>query len=166
MVQKDQIIEETMEHAGIFDFAAFYSFAHSWFKEERYGVTEEKYSEKVSGDARNINIKWLSSKDFDDYFKIEIEILFSIKDLTDVQVEIDGEKRKMNKGTIALKIRGTLTKDYESKWDPSPVTRFLRDVYNKYVIPQKVNDMKSMVQQEVTVFKDELKAFLELEGKR
>ena len=166
MVQKDQIIEEKLAHSGVFDFAAFYSFAHSWFKEEKYGVIEEKYSEKVTGDARTLSIEWAATKDYDDYFKFEIKVYMDVKDMTDVQVEIDGVKKKMNKGTIEMKIRGTLVKDYESKWDPSPITRFLRDVYNKYVIPQKTEDMKNLLQNKARVFKEEIKAFLELEGKR
>ena len=78
MSEKDRIIEEKISHSGIFDFKSFYSYAHSWFKEEKFGVVEEKYSEKVSGNSRDITIEWLATRKLSDYFKIEIKIEFKI----------------------------------------------------------------------------------------
>lgn len=166
MAEKDKVIEEKVDHSGVFDFKSFYSYAHSWFKDEGYGVVEEKYSEKVSGNSRDISIEWMASKKLSDYFKIEIKIEASIDGLTDVEVEIDGQRKKMNKGKIGLKIGGTLIKDPESKWDTSPFYRFLRDVYNKYIIPGRVDSMEGIIKGVVINFKEEIKAFLELSGRR
>ncbi len=167
MAEKDRIIKEKVEHFGLFDFKGFYGYAHSWLDdEEGYGVTEEKYSEKVSGNSRDITIEWKATKKLSDYFKIEIKIEFEVKDLTDVEVEIDGKKRKMNKGKVKVEITGNLVKDPESKWDTSPGTRFLRDIYNKYIVPKRIESMEERVESNVKDFKEELKAFLELTGKR
>ena len=166
MSEKDRIIEEKISHSGIFDFKSFYSYAHDWFKEEGYGVVEEKYSEKVSGNSRDITIEWMATKKLSDYFKIEIKIEFEINGLTDVEVEIDKQRKKMNKGKINAKISGVLVKDPESKWDKTPFNRFLRDVYNKYVIPGRVENMENIIKRSIINFKEEIKAFLELTGRR
>jgi hypothetical protein len=42
----------------------------------------------------------------------------------------------------------------------------MKDVYNKYVIPGRILNMRMRVEDDVRTFKDELKAFLELSGKR
>ena len=76
MAEKKQIIREKMEHSGVFDFKGAYSFAHSCLRNEDYDVTEEKYSETVSGNARNILFKWVATKTLSDYFKREIKIDF------------------------------------------------------------------------------------------
>ena len=55
-------------------------------------------------------------------------------ELTDVEVEIDGKKKKMNKGKAGLEIKGILTRDPDSKWDTSAFYSFIRDIYNKYII--------------------------------
>lgn len=167
MSEKEQVIREKVLHGGIFDFKGFYSFAHDWLKEEReFGVVEEKYNEKVSGNARDIKIEWLASKLLSDYFRIELKIKFDIGEMTDVEVEIDGERKKMNKGKVEVEIRGTLVKDPDSKWDKSPFSRFMRDTYNKYVIPGRIYDVENRIKTEVINFKEELKAFMELSARR
>ncbi len=160
------IIREKVDHSGIFDFGAFYNYAHSWFRDEEYGVDEEKYSEKISANKRDILIEWKAVKRISDYFSIEMKLKFEIKNLTDVEVEIDGTKKKMNKGDISVDIRGTLVKDPEGKWETSPYARFLRDTYNKYIIPSRVMESKLKTSSEVKTIKEEMKAFLELTGRR
>jgi len=166
MADKELILKEKVEHTGLFDFVGFYQFANAWFREEDYGVSEERYTEKVKGNAKDMRIEWNATKEFSDYFKIQQSINFNIKDMSEVEVEINGTKKTMNKGNIEIEIKGFLIKDYESKWETSPGYRFLRDVYNKYIIPARVKSMKDRVEDEVQEFKDEMKAFLDVPGLR
>ncbi len=166
MVEKDQILKERLDHSGMFDFSAFYAFAHQWFKDEQYGVVEEKYSEKVSPNGRDINIEWKAIKKLSDYFRIEHGIKIDVTGLSEVEVEIDGKRKKMNKGKVAIEIKGILVKDQESKWDVNPFFRALREVYNKYIIPARIDALEDKVIADVKTWKEELKAYLELVGKR
>jgi hypothetical protein len=166
MVEKVQVIKEKLDHSGIFDFAAFYGYAHSWFKNELYGVVEEKYSEKVSGGARDISIEWKAIKFISDYFRFEHVIKMEVAGLTDVEVEIEGKKRKMNKGKIAIEIKGVLIKDPGSKWEESKFLQFWREVYDKYIIRSRVDVMENKAMDDVRDWKDAMKAYLELTGKR
>jgi hypothetical protein len=167
MVEKDQIIKEKLDHSGIFNFSELYTFMHTWLKDNLYGVNEEKYSEKVSGAARDISFEWKATRDISDYFKIEHTIRFDIIGLTEVEVEIDGKKKRMNRGKIAMEIKGVLVKDRKNTWDEtSAVYKFLREVYNKYIIPSRIEAMENKVEVDARSFKDEVKAYLELTGKR
>ncbi len=167
MSEREQVIKEKVEHTGIFDFSGFYFFAYTWFRDEQYdGVDEQKYSEKVIGNSKDIDIEWKAFKTLSDYFKVEHMLVFEIRGMSDVEVEIDGKKKKMNKGKISLEIKTTLIRDPESKWDRSPTLRFMRDVYNKYVIPGRVTSIKELARSHTMKFKEELKAYLELVGKR
>ena len=166
MPEKDLVIKEKIEHTGLFDFPAFYSYAHSWFVNELYGVIEEKYSEKVSGNKRDLLIEWKAAKKLSDYFKIEIAVKYEITDMTEVEAEIDGKTKKMNNGKVVAEIKGALIKDYESKWETSVFSKFAREIYNKYIIPSRVFAMNDKTGEDVKKFKEELKAFLELSGRR
>ena len=166
MTERDLLIKEKVENRGIFDFKGLYRFAHNWFKDEGYGVDEDEYVEKVSGNSRDIDIKWKATKKLSDYFKVEHLIKFKIEKLTDVEVEIDGEKKQTNKGKVEVEIKSSLVSDPESKWDKSPTQRFLRDVYSKYIIPTRVDNVKNEVIGDAQKFKEELKSCLELMGKR
>ena len=72
----------------------------------------------------------------------------------------------MNKGKISAEIKGSLVKDPESKWDKSHVWRFLRDIYNKYIIPARVETQEDKVMGDVKDVKEDVKSFLELQGRR
>lgn len=166
MAEKEQILKEKVEFTGIFDFAAFYGFAHSWFKELGYGVIEEKYSEKAKGDSRDITVEWKASKDISDYFRYEYKLKFEIEGLGDVEVEIDGERKKSNKGKATVEITGTLVMDKDAKWETSPFNRFMRDIYNKYIIPARVDAMREEVANKARQLKEDLKMFLSLTARR
>jgi len=166
MAEKDLVLKEKVEHSGLFAFPGLYSYVHSWLKDENYGINEDKYSEKVSGNKRDLLIEWKASKRLSDYFKIEIAVKYEISEMTEVEAEIDGEKKKMNKGNVSIELKGTLVKDYDGKWETSAFSKFMRDVYNKYVIPSRVFEISNMVEGNVRKLKDQIKAYLELSGRR
>jgi hypothetical protein len=166
MAEKEQIIKEELSHSGLFDFKGLYSFMHSWLVEDGNDVDEEKYSEKVSGNSKDIDIEWKVAKKVSDYFRNEYKIAFEIKKLTDVEVEIDGQKKNMNKGDLKIKFSGTLVMDYDSKWETSPFSRFTRDIYNKYVIPARVSAAKTRVTETVVRCKETAKSYLSLTARR
>lgn len=166
MAERELIVKEKVEIGGIYDFGAAYGYAYSWLKNNNYGVNEDKYSEKISGNTKEVDVEWRCSKKISDYFKYEIFVRWEIKNMTDVEVEIDGKKKKMNKGKLTIELKATLVRDYLSKWEGSATLKFFRDIYNKYVIPQRANNMEDQLSDEVRAFKEEMKAFLELSAKR
>lgn len=166
MAEKDLLIKEKLEHNGFFSFDDFYSYAYTWFKDESYGVTEEKYNEKVSGTSKDITVEWKCKKQISDYFAIEISVKFETRGLTDVEVEIEGKKRKTNKGVVVAELKGALIKDPSSTWEASPGYKFLREWYNKYVVPGRIDAMEDKTKDDVRGFKEHLKRFLESTGRR
>lgn len=166
MAEKVQILKEELSNSGIFDFKGLYTYAHSWFVEDDHDVDEEKYAEKSSGNSRDIDIEWKAYKKLSDYFKTEYKIVFEIKRMTDVEVEIDGQKKTMNKGDLKIKITGTLVMDHDSKWETSPFSRFVRDVYNKFVIPSRITALNSKIAGIVVSFKEAMKNYMSLTASR
>ena len=166
MAEKDLVSKEYIEHKGLFNFSTVYSFAHSWFRENQYGVNEDKYAEKVTRNKRKIDIEWKAMKRLSDYFKIEYKVVFEVKEMTEVEAEIDGKKEKMNQGEIKITITSSLIMDYQSKWDTSPFNRLMRDIYNKYIIPSRVEEKEDEVRTDLTQFKESLKDLLTMLGRR
>jgi len=168
MVDKKQVIKEKVDYQGVFNFKDFYKYAHQFFKNENYdAVIEEKYEEKLaSPDERNIKIEWNAQKSISDYFKIRIDAKFEITNMINVEVEIDGKRKKMNKGGISVDIKGTLIRDPESKWEVTPFYKFIREIYDKYIIPTRIAQQEEKVSSDVIAFKEHLKSFLEIYGKR
>jgi hypothetical protein len=167
MAEKDVVIKEVLKFAGYTDFKNFYSYAHDWLKGEKYSVTEDQYTEKVKGNSKEIEVVWKASKKLTDYFKAELDVKFRILGLEDVEVEIDGKKNKMNKAAeIKVEIKGTLIHDYGNQWNKTATTSFFKSLYNKYIIPEHTEKINNKVEDDVQNYKEELKAFLELTGKK
>jgi hypothetical protein len=126
-----------------------------------------QYTEKVKGSSKDIEVGWKATKQVTDYFKIELDLKWRVIGLEDVEVEIDGKKKKMNKwAELAIDIKGTLVKDYKNEWNKTPTTKFFKELYTKFVIPARTDNMKERVEAVVQDFKEEMKALFELTGKK
>lgn len=167
MAEKDVILKEKIKYSGYGKFGDAYSYAHDWLKQEGYNIIEEGYTEKVKGNSKDVEISWIASKQITDYFKIEVNLKWRVLGLESVEVEVDGKKKKMDKWVeLSIDVKGTLIKDYKNEWNKSATTKFFKEVYNKFVIPSRTEQMKEKVEKIVQDFKEEMKALFELTGKK
>ena len=103
----------------------FYKFCYDWLKEETgLSVSEGKYSEKLSGDSKNIVVDWTGTREMSDYFKFEAKISFNVTGLTTVEITQDGKKIKTNKGSVEIGINGTLVRDPKGKFEKTGFQKF------------------------------------------
>ncbi|MDD5012437.1 MAG: hypothetical protein PHQ66_02215 [Candidatus Nanoarchaeia archaeon] len=167
MAEKDKVFSSKIKYGGVVNFADFYKFCYQWLKEEMgLAVSEDKYSEKLSGDSKNIDVEWTGTREMTDYFKFEAKVSFKVIGLTNIEVTQDGKKVKTNKGSVEVSIKGTLVKDYKGKFEKSAFQKFMRGVYEKMVIPSRVNEYQGKVNGDCEEFLGQAKAYLDLEGKK
>ena len=167
MVEKDNIIKEVVKYSGLGDFKSAYSYARRWLDEEGFTVIEDKYAEKIAGNAKEIEVEWTASKKLTDYYKAVLKFKWRVLGLTDVEVEIDGKRKNMNKfADLNIEAKGILEKDYDNKWEPSAFQKFLKDIYQKYVVLERTREKEGQVTNTVQSFKEEMKAFFELTGRK
>jgi hypothetical protein len=167
MTEKDKVFSSKIKYGGVVNFSEFYKFCYDWLKDQT-GLTlaEEKYSEKLSGDSKNIDIEWTGTREMTDYFKFEAKVVFMIIGLTSIEITQDGKKVKTNKGSVEVSIKGTLLKDYKGKFEKTAFQKFLRGIYEKMVIPSRVDEYQTKVVTDCDEFLSQAKAYLDLEGKR
>lgn len=165
MVEKDTIVSGKIKQAGNFDFKDFYEFAYDWLNGEDYFVVEKKYSEKLSGDIKIIEIIWEPYKKVSDYFKFIIKMDWNITGMKTIEVVRDGKKIKTNSGTIELKFKAILAKDYENRWEDNPFYKFLRGLYDRYIIKSRIEEYEDKVAAELDELITQCKSFLAIEAK-
>lgn len=163
-MEKDKITETKVKRAGLFDFKELYQFVYRWLNEEGYDTDETKYIEEVTGDSKKVEILWEANKKITDYFKIYMKLAWRIIGLKSVEVEQNGKKVKMNTGVFEVKITGTLIRDYMGTWDNTPIMKFLRGVYDKYIIRATVEKYEVKVFGDTEDLAEQIKAFLTIEG--
>ena len=168
MTIKDKIFSSKIKSSGFFDFPALYKFCYDWLDDEEGfdRVVEEKQIEKLLGDAKNIEIKWVADKKINDYFKFEIKVEFRIIGLKKAEFVQEGRKIKTNEGSVEVKVTGLLIKDYQGKFETSSTRKFMRGVYERWIIPAGITAMEDKLSTVCDGFLHQTKAYLDLEGKK
>ena len=168
MVEKDTIFSSKIKYDGLFSFKDFYNFCYGWVKDEMGFdiLSETKYEEKVKGEEKEIKVEWAGKKDMSDYFRFEIKIGFIIQKLKNVEVVKEGVKSNMNQGSVNLDVKGVLVRDYKGKFEMSAFKKFLRSIYEKWIIPSRISEYQEKIARDSDDFLGQAKAYLDLEGKR
>lgn len=167
MAEKNTLLTNKVKYNGIFSFSDFYNFCYRWLTEETdLIIFENKYEEILTGDSKNIQIEWTGSKKLTDYFKFEIKVKFRILRLTKVEITQNGTKVETNKGSVEIKVEGIIVKDYEGKFETTAFLKFLRSIYEKWIITSRIKEFEDKIIEDSDEFLSQAKAYLDLEGKR
>ncbi len=167
MAEEEQVFSSRVRYKGVYEFEEFYKFCYNWLRDETNLTvfSEDKYSEKLVGDAKHIDIKWTAHRDLTDYFRFKIEVKFVIKAMTQVKIKKEGVEIDSNKGDMEVQVKGFLVKDWLSKFEMSAFRKFLRAFYEKYIILSVVKEFKTRIVVDCEEFLSQAKAYLDLEGK-
>lgn len=166
MAEKDKITATKVKWSGLFDFKETYQFAYRWLDEEDYFIEERKYVEEVTGDSKKIEILWVATKRVSDYFRFEQKLLWRIVGMKSVEAERDGKKVKMNTGAFEVNITSTIIKDWGGTWEGAPFMKFLRGVYDRYIIEGRVRSYELKAFKDGEDLAEQIKAFLAIEGRK
>src|SRR3989344_2157740 len=119
MGTKDLVYKTEVEHEGIFDFKKLYSFSYDFLKTKNYDINEVGYSEKVTPDGKEIEVKWEIEKKVTDYVKNIGKIKMTLKNIKSVEVQKGGRSENSNKGTIKIAFSCEVERDYKGDWESS-----------------------------------------------
>jgi hypothetical protein len=167
MAEKETIFSSTIKYVGVFSFKDFYKFCYEWIKEEMgMDLSETKYEEKLKTDEKEIVVAWAGEKKLTDYFRFDAKIKFDIRPLKNIEVAQNEKKIKTNEGSVKLNIKGILVRDYKGKFEMSAFNKFLRSIYEKWVIPARIEEYEGKIAGGCDEFLSQAKSYLDLEGKR
>ncbi len=166
MSEKDLIHKGRIKHRGLFDFKDVYEFIYDYLADDNYDIFERKYTEKVKGSSKDVEIKWEASKEVSDYFRFVIVIEWIILGMKSVEVTREGKKIKIDSGSIEIKFKSFLVKDYESRWENHPFWKFLRGLYDRYIIRTRIEQYEEKLLAEIMEFSSQIKSFLAIETKQ
>lgn len=150
-----------VKQKSIFDLDELYLLLYKWFELYGYDFQEQEYRDIAKAGKKDLEVRWYAEKKIDDYIKFVIKISFMVVGMEDIELEEEGVKRKSKKGTVEFRFDAYLLKDYEDRWAGAAL-KFLRDVYDKYVIKGRIESLETELQGELYKFIDEIKAFLNM----
>ncbi len=162
MAEKDVVVKRKLRHKGIFDFKETYNFGYSWLTDNDYDLTEKNYTEKVTDRGKEVVIEWEALRKISDYFRFQIKANWRVLGMNDIEVEEEGKKVGMQKGDVTIRFSGILIKDYENRWEGNPFFKFLRGLYERYIIRSRIEKYEDKLFGEVDELIAEMRAFLAL----
>ena len=168
MAEKETVFSSAIKYAGIFLFKDFYKFCYEWLTEET-GIdplSEVKYEEKLKGDQKDIVVEWEGERELTDYFRFDVKIRFEIRGLKKLEMMKDRKKIKTNDGSVKINVKGILVRDYKGKFEMSAFNKFLRSIYEKWVIASAVEEFKGKIAGDCDEFLSQAKAYLDFEGRK
>src|SRR3989338_6057640 len=165
MSEKDILYKGKIKHNGVLNFKDFYSFLYEWITNEGYFINEKSYSEKVSGDSKDVEIKWEAKKKVSDYFRFVITMNWRILGMKKIAVKKEGKEISMDSGLIEISFSVILEKDYEERWENQPFWKFMRGIYDRYIIRTRIEEYGKKAILELNELINQCKDFLELEAK-
>jgi len=167
MSEAETIFSSKIKYAGVFNFKEFYQFCYDWLTQEAgLQIMEGKYEEKMDGDAKNIEVEWEGKRKVTDYFQFKIKVKFRVLGLKKVEVIRDGKKEKTNEGSVEVKAGADLVRDYQGKFELTAFRKFLRGIYERWVIPARIEEYERKLIEKADEFLNQGKAWLDLEGKK
>ena len=165
MAEKNSVFKQTIKNKGFFNYPELYNFCYNWFKDNKYKLSEDSYTEKIQGNGKEILIEWTAKRKVSDYFKEEISIKWHILGMNDAEVMVGDRKEKTNKGDLKMVIAASLVSDHEDNWSTTAFNKFIRGIYDKYIIKNTNDEYESRLQDAALEFFEDTKAFLNLEGR-
>ena len=162
MPKEDTIFDNTkIKYSGNFDYKEIYKKLYVWITQQGYSKPyEKKYWEKVKPDGKLAEFVWETTKTKDDYFKLTIEIQFTFDGLKEGEAEYKGKKIKLDNGRAEIKFNATLTRNFKATWKNENGLMF--KIYEKYIIPDKIEEMKIDLYQDTNKLIEETKNYFNL----
>ena len=164
MSEKDAIFKGKIKTRGLYDFKDFYEFLYDYLMDENYDVFERKYVEKVSGDSKDVEIKWECMKEISDYFRFEIVLDWLILGMKKVKIKREDREITMDTGLLEVKFKALLVKDYENRWENHPFWKFLRGIYDRYLVEGRIKLYGRKLFEDVNDLTEQIKSYLTIEG--
>ncbi|MEM4266818.1 MAG: hypothetical protein QW404_02065 [Candidatus Nanoarchaeia archaeon] len=159
MSEFDYVIKDMkVAQESTFDMQELYRLGRTWFDKHGYDFYEKEYIASQKEDSKNASIKWEAEKKIDDYIKVHIEARVKFKNLREVQ----GKKKMMNTGEVSVNVESYIERDYESNWEKGFMTKFIRGLYDTFLIRGKIDKDKNRLERETKEFLNEIRTFLKV----
>ncbi len=154
--------KDSLSYDGVLSIPEFYLTIDTWLKEKGYDKLETKNEEIVEKNGKYVELILEPWKKLTDYSKSVIRIHIRMHNITDVTVEIDGNKKNLNKGKVVTETEGFMMNDYEDRWESHPMYYFIRTIFDKFFFSIYTKKNADHVVGDVKDLRATIKSFLNL----
>jgi hypothetical protein len=160
---KTLIDGKSLSYEGVFNIKELYKIIDTWFKDRGYDKQEIKNWEDVSENEKQIVLEIIPYKKISDYARIDIRIFMIFSRLSEIEVEKDNLRFKMNKGRAEFYFDAYVVTDYENKWQTRPIFFFIKNIIEKFIYRMYTVTYDSEAIRDTTEIENEIRSFLNMQ---
>ncbi len=161
MTERTLIVDQQkLSYDGLFDLAELYRLIDSWFYEKGWDKYEHVNQELMTSQGRQVRLVLEPWKSITDYFKIIIRIKANFSNITDVEVEKEGKKTRLNQGEVKMIFDGYVVSDRHGRWNKSPFLWFLSIIFNKFFFKKHHSKAEHCLKSDLEDLYQRIKSFL------
>jgi len=146
---------QKIRHVGYLDLGDFYTWMQRWFEFNGYFHPnfERFYEERTGPRGKELHIRWKGVKKQNPYFTYNIEVIWLLVGVNEVEVPMGDKKRKIQKGDFELRFGAYLEKKGEAN--------VFRKIYEYFIISKTIEEHKAKLYEKFYTLQDEIKAYLD-----
>jgi len=159
-------VNSVIKYNGVFDMVELLGAMKGWFAKRYYDVAEKEHSEAVKSSGKEIIWDVEADRKVTEYVRFKIGIKMVILRLTEVIIETPEGKERKQQAEVDIGVRSWLVKNYKDTFKKSSKTQeFLRQVYERFIGKNQLDDFKTKLTNETLMVIDEIKATLNVPRK-
>ncbi|MFW5977551.1 MAG: hypothetical protein ACOCQQ_03500 [Candidatus Nanoarchaeia archaeon] len=155
--------KKAISYEGYVSVQGIYRVARDWLKEHRFDPYEEKHTEQVFKDGKEIVIEMKGEKDLSDYAQIKWKSKFTYGKLQEKTVEKDGKKIRMHEGKVKIVTDVFLATDHQDSLENNAFMFFMRTVLDRFVFKSYIKKAEHRVRRDYLEYQNHLKSYLNME---
>ncbi len=155
---------------GMFDFEEMYQELQRWFTYNGYTWQETKYRVVENPDgSKQVELKWVCPRKIDDYVTFVITMDLQVFH-SDVEANIDGVKKKLQKGGYEFRFGSSYEKNWKEFWMDEkgqqfrPLMKWFKEFYEKVMVKGRLESYDALLYTESHMLFSEIKAYMQLYG--
>ena len=159
MAETYYVIKEiSISRTGAVNLREAYRLMKEWASQRKYHFIEKEYKDSEAADGKSVLIRWDLKKKVDDYTRVIIDVVIRGDNLKEVTIK----KKKLVHGDVSVYLESYVEKDYEENWEKNPVSKFIREVFDKIVVSQHFDKVHKDLRSETYALYDEIKRYLKV----
>ncbi len=163
MAERELIADKTrVTYEGYFSTSDLFRYIKELCADRGYDYCELHHSNSVTKTGKHVEATLELGKYLSDYAKSRIYLRIQLENLKDVIIEKNNHKKRLQEGKAHFVINAFNETDYENRWENKPIFIFWKIVYDRYVLKPITGGYEKQIQEDVAYFKDNVKAFLNL----
>lgn len=157
-----------IRYEGLFDFDGLYITVIDWAKNYGYWWHEKTYKHKVPNPlGAEQQLEWVCEKKVTDYIKYNLWFYVHVWNLTEVEVDVDGQKKSLSNAYMSIRMKGTVVYDWQGKFSEGKFFKKLGGWYRGIIFKKEVESVYGdQIYYRMWDLHNILKKFLDMQTKK